>query len=250
MSLGSALVLVVELMVALVRGGATPATRSPTPEPPVRWSRFAHQIQPAPPDSFEHKQHQSLTCVTCHLSASRYAVLNFEVPRGCDICHHREVAAGDCSQCHTTAKLAPRLWARLSVTVQGTPTRIGPAAFDHETHRSRECRECHTTPVTMAPAAEARTCVSCHEDHHAAERNCSGCHVGQGLQAGHVRPAEPHAECDACHEPQTIARLTPTRSLCATCHEAQRTHYPDRECTACHFQSSPATFRQHLQRAG
>jgi hypothetical protein len=47
-----------------------------------------------------------------------------------------------------------------------------------------------------------------------------------------------------------VARLVPDRELCVTCHVKQQDHYPTRECTVCHFQSTPTQYRQHLRAVG
>jgi hypothetical protein len=60
---------------------------------------------------------------------------------------------------------------------------------------------------------------------------------------------EAHRACDACHLPATVARLVPDRQLCLTCHQPQVNHYAERECTTCHFQSTPAEYREHLTKA-
>jgi hypothetical protein len=66
--------------------------------------------------------------------------------------------------------------------------------------------------------------------------------------AAHQPPAEAHQECDACHAPEQVARLVPTRTLCLTCHTDQD-HYPQKQCTVCHFQASPEVFQAHLRKA-
>ena len=56
------------------------------------------------------------------------------------------------------------------------------------------------------------------------------------------------AGCVQCHQSATVARLTPTRSFCLTCHSPKVDHYAPTECTECHFQASPETYRPHLSR--
>jgi hypothetical protein len=55
-----------------------------------------------------------------------------------------------------------------------------------------------------------------------------------------------HTGCDACHTASTVAALTPTRSFCLTCHLPEDDHYPQRECSVCHFLSEPGEYRSHL----
>jgi hypothetical protein len=69
------------------------------------------------------------------------------------------------------------------------------------------------------------------------------------VRRAHAPPREAHVGCDACHAPEIVARLTPDRPFCLTCHAAQREHRADRECTVCHFQMEPAAFQAHLRRA-
>ena len=41
--------------------------------------------------------------------------------------------------------------------------------------------------------------------------------------------------------------LTPTRTFCSTCHAKQAAdHYPQKECSACHFLTDPGAYRGKL----
>jgi len=40
--------------------------------------------------------------------------------------------------------------------------------------------------------------------------------------------------------------LTPTRSFCLTCHDAEVDHYAPKECTVCHLQATPEGYRTRL----
>jgi hypothetical protein len=42
----------------------------------------------------------------------------------------------------------------------------------------------------------------------------------------------------------------PDRGFCLTCHSAADDHYAPRQCTECHFLSSPDGYRSHLLKAG
>jgi len=69
----------------------------------------------------------------------------------------------------------------------------------------------------------------------------------------HAPPVDAHVQCDACHDPSTVASLTPDRSFCLTCHQPQRVeHYEatGKECTICHFLSDPEVFRLRLSGSG
>jgi hypothetical protein len=133
------------------------------------------------------------------------------------------------------------------VAVRGHSAVPRTADFRHSIHGTIECLTCHSAPVTLAPSAAVATCRDCHDDHHAADRACSACHVIANAKAGHPTPAVAHQRCDACHAGATVARLAPTRSLCATCHATQASnHFDRRECTTCHFLTEPGAYRPRL----
>ncbi|MEZ4588974.1 MAG: hypothetical protein R2909_21590 [Gemmatimonadales bacterium] len=200
---------------------------------------------PASQDSFPHARHRSLSCIQCHTTRAGHGGLVFEQPRGCDLCHHQDPGTTTCANCHQSAELEPLRTVSLRVTVPKEAPRPRSVGFAHQSHAERRCVECHTTPVTMAASAPARECRSCHEDHHTAGRDCVSCHSGDVISRHDAASA--HTRCDACHTKATVALLTPTRSLCANCHQPQRTgHYEPKECTVCHFLSEPGAFRSHL----
>jgi hypothetical protein len=69
-------------------------------------------------------------------------------------------------------------------------------------------------------------------------------------KAAHTTLEVSHQRCDACHTAATVARLTPTRTFCATCHTTKATdHYEPRECTVCHFLADPGAYRAKLTAA-
>ena len=196
-------------------------------------------------DSFEHRRHRSLACLTCHdVHSSRR--LTFEPPRGCQICHHQAPAENRCRDCHTAEEIAAPLARTVTVTVREQAPRPRPVNFRHESHRTPACATCHTQQVSLAIGDSVATCAACHDDHHQAARACSGCHADRAAFPPHAPPAEAHGGCDACHATRTIARLEPDRSLCLTCHEPQRDHQPDGQCTTCHFLADPPAYRRHL----
>lgn len=203
--------------------------------------------KPAPPaaDSFEHRRHRTLACLTCHdVHSSRR--LTFEPPRGCQICHHQVPGDSQCATCHAADEIAAPRERTVTVTVRGHEARTRPVVFRHERHTRLPCAGCHAQPVSLAIGDSVRTCAACHDDHHQAARACDGCHTERAAFAPHAPPAEAHAGCDACHATRTVARLVPDRALCLTCHAARRDHEPSRECTTCHFLEDPATYRNHL----
>jgi len=217
--------------------------------PPVPWPRAR---QAALLDTFPHPRHTSLACLTCHVASDRHGGLTFERPRGCQICHHQQPATRDCSACHTDGTVPQAVSRTVTVTTRDHAPRPREAVFRHEVHTAKECTVCHTTPVTLGPQADVLQCQACHEDHHADGPNCATCHAlpAAVLTEAHRPPETSHVACDACHTPATVARLVPTRPLCATCHQDKASeHYPAKECATCHFLTSPESYRSHLRRA-
>ncbi|MEO8200544.1 MAG: hypothetical protein ABI679_08505 [Gemmatimonadota bacterium] len=207
---------------------------------------------PAPTaDSFPHTRHRQLPCLTCHTTREgQGGGLTFVAPRGCQICHHQAANRNQCVTCHQPDELAAVPYsATVSVTVGNHAARERTVPFRHEVHRNEKCVDCHTQAVTLAPDTVVRTCVSCHAQHHAPDRQCATCHRTEQIVTAHRRPVEAHKDCDLCHTPARVAELVPTRTLCLTCH-ADKDHYPPKQCTVCHFQSSPELYRAHLTRTG
>ena len=223
------------------RGGAPPDD-----EPPG----VGLSIRSPPADSFSHARHRRLTCLTCHVPGSKERLLTFEAPRGCEICHHQRPTRSRCAECHQQGELAAPLPAQMAVTVPKHQPRRRTVSFDHATHGELACTTCHVTPVTLAPADSVRSCAACHTDHHAAGRACATCHRSAETREAHAPPVKAHERCTACHSEATVARLVPTRSFCLACHEPAQDHYPERECSACHFQRSPAELEPELRRGG
>jgi hypothetical protein len=224
------------------KGDATPRDPPPGPGPAT---------VAAPPDSFPHARHTTFACITCHVTRQAHNRLTFEVPRGCQFCHHDKAANRACTTCHEESEWTAPRSATVRVAVAGHEPRERPVTFLHSTHTARQCAQCHTTPVTLNPEPPAATCQACHDDHHAAARQCRECHGGTDPtpRAAHATLTDMHVACDNCHESATVAKLTPDRAFCATCHGEQQAHYPDQECTTCHFLSSPDDFRPHLQKS-
>jgi hypothetical protein len=205
-------------------------------------------ISASPSDSFSHKRHSRLACITCHDLRSKGRGLTFEPPRGCQICHHQRPAEADCAACHQESELASSMPAQVAVAVTNHERRRRTVRFEHENHDTLACTSCHVAPVTLAPADSVRTCAGCHSQHHAQTRDCATCHRTAAITAAHERPVDAHAGCDACHTPGTVAQLTPTRSFCLACHSPQQDHYAPRECSACHFQRPPDELQRQLRR--
>ena len=132
------------------------------------------------------------------------------------------------------------------MTVANTTARPRTVEFAHAKHSATGCLSCHVTPVTLAPGPAAGTCTSCHDQHGAGQAECVACHAAAAPFPAHRPPAEAHRACAACHQVAATATLAPTRNLCLTCHAPQRDHKPEGECTTCHLQSDPATYRPEL----
>ncbi len=212
--------------------------------PPVR-------AVPAPAaDSFPHQRHKSLACLTCHKPTATHGRLNFETPRGCQICHHVVQRDKPCTVCHQQSELDPPHVETVTITVPDRAPRARPVTFTHRgPHEKLACRDCHKTEVTNLPAADVVTCQACHDRHHGNPTTCSTCHTATDLQAVHARPIEAHRACDECHTARIVAELVPTRNLCVTCHRTKADHYPAKQCTVCHFLSDPESYRVHLRKA-
>jgi hypothetical protein len=202
---------------------------------------------PAQADTFSHARHAKLACLVCHETAAGQGRLTFVPPRGCAICHHQTPRTSECASCHQTEEITPPQAATLMVTVPGAQPHPRPVEFLHGSHAELPCLECHTAPVTLAVAPPKAQCADCHTDHHTVERTCTTCHVVAEPEAAHQNLEVAHQRCDACHTAATVARLTPTRNFCATCHTAKATdHYEPRECTVCHFLAEPRAYQPKL----
>jgi hypothetical protein len=104
--------------------------------------------------------------------------------------------------------------------------------------------------VSLEPEPPVTKCTACHEDHHAARRDCASCHRTAGIIKAHAPPIDAHQACDRCHTERTVAALEPTRSFCLACHESATDHHTEKECTVCHLQASPEGYRAKLTSAG
>lgn len=196
-------------------------------------------------DTFSHARHSELACLVCHQTRGE-ARLTFEPPRGCQICHHQQPRTNRCAECHAPGELAAALPVDFPVTVAGHTPRERTVGFGHATHDSIACTTCHTQPVSLAPAPDVADCQACHEQHHTVDRRCGDCHGSVPIRDAHDDLIVAHTGCAACHAEATVAALTPTRTFCLTCHPRRSDHYPDGQCTVCHFLSDPADYRSHL----
>jgi hypothetical protein len=204
----------------------------------------------SPPDTFSHQRHRRLACLTCHNTTSRRSKLTFEAPRGCQICHHQGPSRSDCATCHAEDELSPARSVSVQVAVPQHQPHSRDVSFEHSKHTKVQCVQCHTTPVSLDPEPEVKACLTCHEDHHTAQRDCATCHRTAEIKPAHAAPITAHQSCDACHRSTTVQALMPDRGFCLTCHNADDDHHAPRQCTECHFQDSPDGYRSHLLKAG
>jgi hypothetical protein len=214
-----------------------------------RARRELNALPALPSDTFSHPIHKKLACLICHLSTSGEK-LTFQPPRGCQICHHQDPARADCARCHEEGSLPEVVAVQVSIAAAGKSERERTVAFRHERHAKVRCTECHGQPVTLAPVDSAVGCHGCHDKHHEAGRDCATCHRTASITVAHARPARVHVACDACHATAAIAALTPTRSLCLACHGPAVDHNPERECSTCHLQAPPDSYRARLLKRG
>jgi nitrate/TMAO reductase-like tetraheme cytochrome c subunit len=198
-------------------------------------------------DTFPHARHAKVACLSCHVTGTGRGRLTFEAPRGCAICHHQAPTPDGCAACHRPEDRSAPVQTTLTVSMSGRAPRPRPVDFFHARHETRLCTECHTTPVTLAAEPSKAQCADCHTEHHESKSTCASCHRVTDPGAEHRTLSTAHERCDACHTATTIARLTPARAFCATCHSAQATgHYDARECTTCHFLAEPGAYRAKL----
>ena len=200
----------------------------------------------SPSDTFSHQRHRRVACITCHNTTSKRNDLTFEPPRGCQICHHQAPARSQCSSCHQTDELESAHPVTVRVTVDDHPPRPRPVSFAHSQHASLACVQCHTIPVSLQSEARAASCLACHDQHHQGQSDCAACHRTAQIIPAHAAPTDAHAGCGECHDQSTVNSLTPRRAFCLTCHSPSADHYAPRECSECHFQSSPEDYRAHL----
>jgi hypothetical protein len=208
----------------------------------------AHAVSPA--DTFSHQRHRRLACLTCHTTTSRTSPLTFVPPRGCQICHHQRPAASDCSTCHGTAELDSALSVTVRVAVPRHAARPREVPFDHPEHAGLACTRCHTAAVTLKPVPAVAECTACHDDHHAARRDCASCHRTESIMTAHRPPVDAHRACDKCHTAAAVAALEPARTFCLACHPSETDHYRQKECSVCHLQAAPGEYRSRLTGKG
>jgi hypothetical protein len=205
---------------------------------------------------FDHEPHlmeAGLECTECHTGADLFLAdkRTFDPEHGqtvigiddCAKCHHQDATAASCNTCHLAAPLEPPRTALVPFEVSGAEREV---EWSHSGHEALACERCHSTPGSLAPPVEVRTCQACHLDHHTAGRDCSHCHAGP--EVGEAHDVEMHTGCAECHPAETIRAVTPDRNFCLVCHQDQTNHQIDsaQTCTECHFLEKPADFRRRL----
>jgi nitrate/TMAO reductase-like tetraheme cytochrome c subunit len=209
----------------------------------------ARQSQGRDTLGFEHARHESVSCTTCHSTATGHGTLRVSVARDCQGCHHANNTTGrDCARCHTTAEIRPvrQVTTQVALTVWPAP-RQRSLPFAHERHVGVECAACHG--LDRARPME-RTCESCHADHHQARVDCASCHPP--AQSTHTRALhQTGCGTSGCHAAESTPAVTPVRGTCLACHAEQRDHMANRECAGCHLSAwSNAAARQPDGSAG
>ena len=185
---------------------------------------------------FSHATHRGVACSACHSTTGpTHGAVTLASVRDCERCHHestvRSLGGGRdaCLHCHkaNTLPAGPQTVTVRTSTTPAPLTRTLP--FAHATHSSLACASCHTVPVTLAAAV---SCSECHEQHHAATRDCRTCHNALAAHRG----TQVHLGCTGggCHTDRAVSALASTRNVCLSCHVDQVNHKPGRDCGACH----------------
>ncbi len=150
----------------------------------------------------------TLTCQTCHRSASHRLVLHQPSARRCRLCHKFRVAARarSCYRCHKTPV-----------------AHIDPAAA---ASAAASCASCHS----VQPHAGEVGCGSCHTgtNHHLgrdAVAGCASCHRGYALHGAQ--------SCRSCHKRLHGTNLAVASSVCRICHRLPHGTRAS-TCTSCH----------------
>ena len=161
--------------------------------------------------------HLSVTCASCHKSATTYKGIAFASCASCHTDPHRDRFGASCSSCHVTQS-----WKTNRIDHSRTAFPLRGA------HASVTCVACHVKPaLQVRPKAE--TCATCHTDPHRGvfKQDCASCHTETTFKKN--GPAGPggfdhsstrfplvdaHAtlDCASCHTGQTAVVAT-TRGL-------------------------------------
>lgn len=182
----------------------------------------------------------SWDCVRCHgpfdTRTHRGLAMHNSLP--CATCHHPHEPIEDtvsaCADCHTDIHLQ-----------HGRPELGGTCSDCHGGHQlaadAMTCMSCHDdhSPVVARTATFAGghdSCASCHEAHSFSKSTavaCVSCHDDTTVLAANTTPA--HRDCAACHDAHAVRRADDR--TCATCHADVRSSHPEtngKACTSCH----------------
>ncbi len=168
---------------------------------------------------------------------------------GCFRCHdgrhvtdRGKVLTRECTACHTMPQRGPL--APLGTVMPASSQGWHPWTLAGK-HATMLCNRCHS-----AGFRPPETCAACHQINPQApmiDLGCDTCHLQEqevkpvvdctichdDLTGLHTKGGHPDADCTDCHQPHTW-KVT-DRSLCETCHDDKKDHYPgDGPCTACH----------------
>lgn len=189
---------------------------------------------------FEHRRHESVSCLTCHGTGAQHATYLVRTARDCAACHHDPSREQSCLTCHQRDSLPAMREVQAAMTLSGSgrvTTRT--LTFSHDRHvadsAQLSCRDCHRAALTLEPDRE---CASCHSSHHTAKTTCTACHT-QAPRG--VHNAAVHLSCagSGCHTESKAPSPTLSRRTCLACHRAQNDHEPDGICADCHLIPHP-----------
>lgn len=185
---------------------------------------------------FEHRRHESVSCLTCHGTGSQHATYLVRTARDCAACHHDPRREQSCVTCHQRDSLPAMREVQAAMTLSGSSrATTRTLTFSHDRHvadsAQLSCRDCHRTALTLEPDRE---CAACHASHHTARATCTACHT---RPARGVHNAAVHLSCagSGCHTESKAPSPTLSRGTCLACHRAQRDHEPDGICADCHL---------------
>ena len=173
--------------------------------------------------AFDHERHvlgAGLECTTCHTPLDDHGKTRLTSPSDCVGCHHAQIGARNCAECHEGPGGAPQA---------PVPTETGD--FSHGPHRDAglSCTMCHAAPNMSGAGVD---CAACHDFHHQPEANCLSCHRG-GVQDRHAL-AFGHSQCSTCHGDKAKGITEWSRQVCTVCHADRVEHNAPAACELCH----------------
>jgi nitrate/TMAO reductase-like tetraheme cytochrome c subunit len=173
--------------------------------------------------AFDHERHvltAGLDCTSCHSPLDDHGKTRLASPSDCVGCHHAQIGARNCAECHAGPGGAPEA---------PVATEIG--GFPHAAHAEAglSCTMCHTAPNMSGASVD---CVACHDFHHQPEADCLSCHRG-GVQDRHAL-AFGHSQCSQCHGDKAKGITEWSRQVCTICHVNRVDHNAPVACHLCH----------------